>query len=91
MTMAQTRKIEILSAGCAICETAVSEIRAAACPSCETRVLDMRDDKVAAWAESLGVRSLPAIVIDGTLADCCNNRGIDLDTLRAAGLGQSLG
>jgi glutaredoxin 3 len=90
MTMAQTRKIEIFSAGCAVCKAAVSEITAHACPSCEIDVLDMRDDKVAARAEGLGVRSLPAVAIDGVLADCCTKRGIDLDTLRAAGLGRPL-
>jgi hypothetical protein len=28
------------------------------------------------------------VVIDGALADCCSGRGIDVDVLRAAGLGQ---
>ena len=28
-----------------------------------------------------------AIVIDGTLANCCSGRGVDLDVLRQAGLG----
>lgn len=89
--MAQTRKIEVFSASCAVCEAAVSEIEAHACRSCEISVLDMRDDRVVARADRLGVRSLPAVVIDGKLADCCASRGIDLDVLRAAGLGQPLG
>ena len=88
--MAERRKIEIFSAGCAICEAAVSEIEAQACPSCEINVLDMKDDAVAARAERLGVRSLPAVAIDGILADCCAGGGVDIDTLRAAGLGQPL-
>jgi len=89
--MAQTRKIEIFSAGCAVCAAAVSEIEALACPSCEISVLDMKDDKVAARAERLGIRSLPAVAIDGVLADCCTSRGVDMDMLRAAGLGRPLG
>ena len=89
--MAQTRQIEVFSAGCAVCEAAVSQIEALACPSCEISVLDMSDQKVSARAQALGVRSLPAVVIDGVLADCCAGRGINEETLRAAGLGQPLG
>ena len=29
----------------------------------------------------------PAVVIDGRLADCCSGRGVDIDALRAQGLG----
>ena len=88
--MARSRKIEIFSAGCAVCESAVSEIEALACPSCEISVLDMKDEKVAPRAVKLGVRSLPAVAIDGVLASCCASRGIDEETLRAAGLGKPL-
>jgi hypothetical protein len=41
-------------------------------------------------AKSLGIRSVPAVVIDGTLAACCAGRGPDEATLRAAGLGQPI-
>ncbi len=88
--MADTRKIEIFSAGCAVCEATVERVKALACPSCEISVLDMKDASIAARAESLGIRSLPAVAIDGALADCCAGRGIDEDTLRAAGLGQPI-
>lgn len=61
-----------------------------ACPSCEVSVLDMNDSKVANHAKSLGVRTVPAVVIDGTLAGCCAGRGPDEAALRAAGLGNPL-
>lgn len=89
-TMAEARKIEIFSAGCAVCEAAVEQIKALACPSCDISVLDMKDASVATRAENLGIRSLPAVAINGTLADCCSGRGIDEDTLRATGLGQPI-
>ncbi len=41
---------------------------------------------VARRAESLGIRSVPAVAIKEELADCCANRGPDEATLRAAGL-----
>ena len=45
---------------------------------------------VADRAKQLGVHSVPAVVIDGKLADCCAGRGPDEATLKAAGLGQPL-
>ena len=61
-----------------------------ACPSCELSVLDTRDPDVAERAKKLGVRSLPAVAIDGVLAECCKGSGIDEATLRAAGVGRPL-
>lgn len=84
------RAIDIFSAGCPACEDTVRLVNAAACPSCEVSVLDMRDPAVAARARELGIRSVPAVAIDGRLAGCCSGRGPDLDTLRAAGLGSPL-
>lgn len=84
------RKIEVFSAGCPACEDVIELVNQVACPSCEIAVLDMRDSKVAARAKSLGVRSVPAVAIDGTLAGCCAGRGPDETVLRAAGLGKPL-
>lgn len=88
--MVTERKIEIFSAGCAVCEQAIDQVRDAACPSCDIIILDMRDKSVAERAERLGIRSVPAVVIDGSLADCCAGREPDMATLRQAGLGQPL-
>ena len=84
------RKIEIFSAGCDVCRTAVEQVRKEACGSCDIEVLEMSNPDVGRRAQDLGIASLPAIVIDGQLADCCASRGINLDALRKAGLGQSL-
>jgi len=83
------RKVEIFSAGCSACEETIKLVNSLACPSCEVSVLNMGDPAVAKRAKSLGVHSVPAVVINGKLADCCSGRGPDEKTLRAAGLGQS--
>ena len=88
--MTTTRTIEIFSAGCSACEETIQLVKRAACPSCDVSVLDMRNAQVAARAKKLGIRSIPAVLIDGVLADCCSGRGPDEATLRAAGLGQPL-
>lgn len=84
------RKIEIFSAGCVCCEEMIGMIRQAACPSCEITVHDMGNHEIAERAKQLGIRSVPAVVIDGKLASCCEDRGPDLQALRAAGLGVAL-
>lgn len=88
--MSAKRKIEIFSAGCPACEEVVQMVQQIACPSCDVEVLDMREGDVAAKAKQYGVRSVPAVAIDGRLADCCAGRGVDEATLRAAGVGVPL-
>jgi glutaredoxin 3 len=84
------RTIEIFSAGCPVCESVVEQVRDAACPSCDIQVVDMKEPEIQKRAAELGIRSVPAVVIDGKLADCCAGRGVDLDVLRSAGLGRPI-
>ena len=88
--MASERTVEVFSAGCPACDEAVALVESIACPSCNVSVQDMNDADVAARAKSLGIRSVPAVVINGVLADCCSGRGPDEATLRKAGIGQPI-
>lgn len=88
--MTAKRKVEVFSAGCAACNEVVEIVKRAACPSCEVVIHDMKDINIAKRAKSLGIRSVPSVVIDGKLADCCAGRGVDEQVLRAAGLGKAL-
>lgn len=88
--MTKKRKIEIFSAGCPVCEGTIEEIKKTSCPSCDITVLDMKDTKVAERAKTLGIRSVPSVVINGKVADCCSDRGVDIEKLKAAGLGKQL-
>jgi glutaredoxin len=85
-----SRKVEIFSAGCSVCNDTVELVKRISCPSCEVTVLNMNDQKVAQRARSLGIRSVPAVVVDGKVASCCVGRGPDEASLRAAGVGQPL-
>lgn len=86
--MDSKRKIEVFSAGCPVCQETIELVNRIACSSCEVSVLDMQDSNVASRAKNLGIRSVPAMAIDGKLADCCAGRGPDETTLRALGLEQ---
>jgi glutaredoxin len=88
--MAPKQRVEVFSAGCALCEETVATVRRIACRSCEVEVLDMRDAAVAARAKSLGVRTVPAVVIDGRPASCCTGSGPEEAALRASGIGAPL-
>lgn len=83
------RKVEVFSAGCAVCDEAVALVERVVCSSCEVTVHDMKDINAAKRAKTLGIRSVPAVVIDGKLAACCEGRGIDEAILRVAGLSRS--
>jgi hypothetical protein len=85
--MPAKRKVEVFSAGCPVCDQTTALVKRVACPSCDVTILDMKDPNVAKRAASLGIRSVPAVAIDGKLAGCCQGRGPDEATLRTAGLG----
>ena len=85
-----SRKVEIFSAGCSVCNDTVEVVKRISCPSCDVTVLNMNEQKVAQRARSLGIRSVPAVVVDGKLASCCTGRGPNEADLRAAGIGLPL-
>lgn len=87
--MTDKRKIEIFSAGCGLCEDTIEMVQNTACSSCEVNILDMNDPSNIKRAKELGVQSVPAVAIDGVLASCCAGRGVDENSLRAAGLGRT--
>ncbi len=80
------RNVEVFSAGCAVCEEAIETVKRLAGNSWDVRVLNMSDIDVVKRARALGVRSVPAVVVNGQLASCCAGRGVDEQSLRAAGL-----
>jgi glutaredoxin len=88
--MSNKRKVEIFSAGCPVCQETIDLVNRIACPSCDVTVLDMRDTAIADRAKILGVRSVPAVVIDGKVAGCCTGPGITEAALRAEGIGQPM-
>ncbi len=87
MTAAK-RKVEVFTAGCSLCDEAVALVKQIACPSCEVVVHDLRaGGEAGGRARSYGVNAVPAVVVDGLLAECCSRGPVDEATLRAAGVG----
>lgn len=86
------RRIELFSAGCPVCVEGEVLVRTLAGDHQEVVVRDLRNDEAAATlAAEQGIRSVPAVVVDGRLLGCCANAGPDRDELVAAGVGQPHG
>ncbi|MEX0745484.1 MAG: thioredoxin family protein [Phycisphaeraceae bacterium] len=81
------RQVEIFVAGCPACEPTVALVKQLACPSCEVSVQDMHQPEVAERAKQLGVTRVPAVAVNGQLANCCSDAGPDEAVLREAGIG----
>ena len=88
--MANKRKVEVFSAGCAVCDEVIDAVKREAGSSSEVIVHDMKNIQIARRAKELGIRSVPAVVIDGKLASCCAGRGVHIQVLKNAGLGKAL-
>jgi len=82
--MATRKKIEVFSAGCSTCKEAIELVRRIAGSGHDLEVHDMQKQEVASRAKQYGVRSVPAVVIDGKLAGCCAGRGVDEGVIRSA-------
>ena len=82
--MAQIHKIEIFSAECSTCKETIDMVRKIAGPDHEVQIHDMHQEGIASRAKQHGVRSLPAVMVDGKLAGCCAGRGPDEHVLREA-------
>ena len=80
--MLNKRRVEVFSAGCALCEEVIDAVRREAGSTSEIIVRNMLDARALARAVKFGIRSVPAVVIDGKLASCCAGRGVDVQVLR---------
>ncbi len=82
--MPARKVIEIFSAGCPTCKEAIELVKEIAGSSHEVVIHDMHKSNTVLRAKHYGVRSVPAVVIDGRLAGCCEGRGPDDQVLRSA-------
>lgn len=93
MMAIDTRRVEVFTAGCPLCEDAVRLVTSLACPSCEVQVYDLREgcatNECREKAAQYGVTAVPAVAVDGVLLDCCRRGPIDAAALLAAGIGQA--
>ncbi|OJW31495.1 MAG: glutaredoxin [Sphingobacteriales bacterium 46-32] len=92
--MENKRVIEVFTAGCSVCQPAVEMVKKLACSSCEVIVYDLSklcDTKECIEkAKQYGIKSLPAVAVNGILLKCCQNKGISEIELVNAGIGKTI-
>ena len=81
------KKVEIFNAGCSACKSTIELVNELACNNCEINILDMNDSAISSRADELGITRIPAVVVNGKLADCCQSNGPRREGLKAAGIG----
>lgn len=81
--------VEVFLAGCYACKDAAKQVKDLTC-ECEEAVYDL-SDKV--WkgedetkVKSYGIQSVPAVMVNGKLLDCCNSRGFTIGMLQPEGI-----
>lgn len=87
------RIVEVFTAGCPLCDEAVKLVRELACSNCEVQVYDLHEgcatNECREKANQYGINRVPAIVVDGKLAECCSHQQpVSREVLIAAGIGQ---
>jgi glutaredoxin len=87
------RLVEVLTAGCPICEDTVRLMKSLVCPSCELKIYDLREgcatNECREKASQYSITAVPAIAVNGVLLDCCRRGRIDRAAPMAAGIGQA--
>src|SRR5690625_2830145 len=83
------RLVEVVTAGRSVCEGVVQQVKDLACDNCEVVVYDLNKKcdtlECEAKAKEYGIKSVPAVAVNGKLI---SNNDIDIEALKAAGLGQ---
>lgn len=70
-------QVEIFSAGCDLCRQTIELVGKLGGSESDVIVHEMRQTESVARAHGYGVRSVPAVVIDGKRASCCIGSGPD--------------
>lgn len=88
-----TRRVEVFTAGCPVCDDAVRLVKSLVCPSCELQIFNLREgcgtNECREKARRYGITAVPAVAVNGVLLDCCRRERITADRLKAAGIGQA--
>jgi glutaredoxin len=83
------RKIEVFTSGCPFCDETVRMVRELSCPSCNIIIYDLRESGIER-AREYGVNSVPTVVVDGEILDCCKRGKPTREELKKAGIGVPL-
>ncbi len=87
--MSEKRKVEVFTADCPICNETVKLVRELSCPSCDVTIYDLRKNGIEK-ANEYGINSVPTVVVNGKILDCCKRGKPAAEDLKTAGIGKPL-
>lgn len=87
--MTKQRRVEVFTAGCPLCDETVALVKKLSCPSCDVSVYNLTVDGIDK-ARQYGVNSVPTVVVDGKILDCCKRGKPTEEDLNTAGIGKPL-
>lgn len=87
--MPEKRKVEVFTAGCPLCDETVKLVNELACPSCDVTVYNLNVAGIER-AREYGVNSVPSVVVNGKVLECCTRGKPAREDLAAAGIGTPL-
>lgn len=92
--MAAKRRVEVFTAGCPVCEEAVRKVKELACKNCEVVVYNLNEPcetgECLEKVKSYGIKRIPAVAVDGRLAECCVAGPVTIEGLRRAEIGSQI-
>ncbi len=87
------RQVEVFTAGCPLCDEAVQSVNELACECCEVTIYNLSEQKEQTGlekAKQYSITSVPTVVVNGKVVECCGRPSVSKDALKAAGIGQPL-
>jgi glutaredoxin len=84
------RKVEVFTAGCPVCADLENLVKDTACPDCELTIYNLNKGEGVEESKKYGITTVPAVVVNGRLLDCCRRNRITKEDLLAAGIGKPL-
>jgi len=81
-------KIEVFTAGCCYCDSAVDIVNSVVKKDDDVKIYNMNEtgteENYKKIADDYEIKSVPAVVVNGKLLDCCKSSGFSKDILVAA-------
>jgi len=81
-------KVEVFTAGCKFCGNVETEVREVVADQHEVVVYNLGNkdtyNDYSKKAKTYGIKTLPAVVVEGSLLSCCKQNGFSKDQLIAA-------
>lgn len=84
------KKVEVFTAGCSVCNPVIELIKNNASDSCDVVIYDLikqcESKECLLKVAEYGIKSVPAVAVDGELLNCCKSTGISREELVKAGV-----